>query len=127
MFFNGDGIWVNLLNDAIKKYNNYIHSTIRMTPADASNNPHKVKYIITSSQPSYTQPKLRVGDYVRNADKINIFSKGYTSNWNGKLVKFNEVLRTQQPTYKIEDINVEIIESKYYEQVFFKSDFDFRI
>ena len=27
-------------------------------------------------------PKLKVGDYVRNADKRNIFSEGYTSNWN---------------------------------------------
>ena len=38
MFINGDGNWVNILNDAVVTYNNNIHSTINMTPVDASNN-----------------------------------------------------------------------------------------
>ena len=37
MFINGDGNWVNILNDAVITYNNNIHSTINMTPVDASN------------------------------------------------------------------------------------------
>ena len=41
------------------------------------------------------------------------------------LIKVNEVLKTQPPTYKIEDISVEIIESKYYEQELLKFEFDF--
>ena len=45
MFINGDGSWVNILNDAVITYNNYIHSTNNMTPVDASNNPDKVRYI----------------------------------------------------------------------------------
>ena len=79
MFINGDGNWVNMLNDAVITYNNNIHSTINMTPVDASNNPDKViltfsfKYI--NGKPGYAQPKLKVADYVRNADKRNIFSK----------------------------------------------------
>ena len=48
-----------------------------MTPVDASNNPDKVKYYVKSTKAT---PKFKVGDYVRNADKRNIFSKGYTSN-----------------------------------------------
>ena len=58
-------------------------------------------------------PKFKLGDYVRNADKLNIFSKGYTSKWNRELSKVNEVLKTQPTTYKIEDIIGEIIEGKY--------------
>ena len=68
---------------------------------------------------------LKVGDCVRNADKRIIFSEGYTSNWNRELFKVNEVLKTQPLTYKIEDINGEIIEGKYYEQELIKSEFDF--
>ena len=56
---------------------------------------------------------------------VNIFSKGYNSNWNRELMKVNEVLNTQPPIYKIEDINAEIIEGKYYEQELLKSEFDF--
>ena len=44
MLINGNGNWVNILNDAVTTYNNNIHSTINMTPVDASNNPDKVKY-----------------------------------------------------------------------------------
>ena len=114
MFINGDGNWVNILNDAVITYNNNIHSTFNMTPVDASNNPDKVRYSISTS--TKIEPKIKVGDNVRNADKRNIFSKGYTSNWNREIFQFGDVLKTQPPTYKIEDINGEIIEGKYYEQ-----------
>ena len=122
MFINGDGNWVNILNDAVITYNNNIHSTINMTPVHASNNPDKVKYSFIYRN---IKPKLKVGDYVRNADKRYIFSKGYTSNWNRELFRVNEILKTQPATYKIEDMNGEIIEGKYYEQELLKSEFDF--
>ena len=84
MFINGNGYWVNILNEVVVKYNNNVHSTINMTPVDASNNPDKVRCFIPTSikiepkgKPGYAQ--LKVGDFVRNADKRNIFSKGYTS------------------------------------------------
>ena len=129
MFINGDGSWVNILNDAVVTYNSKILSSINKTAVDASNNPDKVKYTFSFKNikgiPGYAQPKLNVGDYVRNVDKRNIFSKGYTSNWNRELFKVNEVLKTHPPTYKIEDINGEIIEGKYYEQELLKSEFDF--
>ena len=108
MFINSDGNWVNILNDAVVTYNNNIHSSINMTPVDASNNPDKVKYTFSFKN---IKPKLN--------------SKGYTSNWNRELFKVNEVLKTHPPIYKIEDINGEIIEGKYYEQELLKSEFDF--
>ena len=123
IFINGDGNWVNKLNNAVITYNNNIPSTINMTPVVASNNPDTVRYIRSTS--TEIKQKLKVGDYVRNADKRNIFSMGYTSNWNRELFKINEVLKTQPPTYKIEDINGEMIEGKYYEQELLKSEFDF--
>ena len=53
--------------------------------------------------------------------KVTVLS----SNWNRELFKVNEVLKTHPPRYKIEDINGEIIEGKYYEQELLKSEFDF--
>ena len=85
MFINGDGNWVNVLNDAVITYNNNIHSTINMTPVDASDNPDKVRYNLNLPQ---QHQNLK-------------FSKGYTSNWNRELFKLNNVLKTQPPTYKI--------------------------
>ena len=122
MFINGDVNWVNILNDAVVTYNNNIHSTINMTPVDASNNPDKVQYHVKSTKAT---PKLKVADYIRNADKRNIFSTAYASNRNRELFKDNEVLKTKPPTYKIEVINGEIKEGKYYEQELLKSEFHF--
>ena len=122
MFINGDGNWVNILSDAVITYKKNILSTIIMTPVDASNNPDKVRYSFNFKN---KKPKLKVGDYVRKADKRNIFSKGYTSNSNRELFKVNEVLNTQALTYKIEEMNGEILEGKYYEQELLKSEFDF--
>ena len=84
MFVNGDGNWVNNLNDAAITYNNNIHSTNNM----ASNNPDKFIYSLNFKN---TKPKHKVGDYNRNAVKRNIFSKGYNSNWNRELLKIIEV------------------------------------
>ena len=129
MFINGDGNWVFILNYDVATYNNNIHSTINMTTVDASSNPDKVKYYVKSTKATskgktgYAQ--LNVGDYVRNADKRKIFSKGYISNWNRELLKVNEGLKTQLPTHKIEVMKGEIIGSKYYEQELLKSEFDF--
>ena len=89
MFINGDCNWVNILNDAVITYKNNIHSTINMTTVDASNNPDKVKYYVKSTNAT---PEFKVGDDVRNEDKRNIFSKGYTSNWNRELFKVKEIL-----------------------------------
>ena len=110
MFINGDGNWVNILNDAVT-YKNNIHSTINMTLVDASNNPDKLKYAFSFKN---VIPKLKIGDYVRNAGKGNIFSKGYFNNWNREIFKVNDVLKTQKPIYKRDDINGEIIEGKHY-------------
>ena len=122
MFINGDGNWVDLLKDAMIDYNNRVHSTIRMTPAEASDNPDNVKYIQTLTK---IKPKFKVGDFVRNADKRNIYSKGYTSNWNRELFKIHEVLNTNPPTYKFEDRFGEVFDVKYYEQKLLKSAFNF--
>ena len=118
MFINCDGNCVNISNDAVVTYNNKVHSTFNMTPVEASNNPDKVRYIISTS--TKIKPNFKVGDNVRNADILNIFSKKYTSNWNRELFKFNEFSKTQLPTYKREDMNGEIIGGKNYEQKLLK-------
>ena len=67
-----------------------------MTPIDASNQPDlAVNYVKSTKATSNHE----VSDYVRNADKRNIFSKRYTSSWNSEIFKINEVLKTPPPTY----------------------------
>ena len=68
MFINGNGNWVNILNDAVITYKNNIHSTINMTPVDASNNPDKNRYYVKSTKAT---PKLSV---IMLAMQINVIS-----------------------------------------------------
>ena len=77
MFISGDGKFVNILNDVVVTYIDNIQSTINMTPVDASNNPAKVRYNISTS--INIKAKLKIGDYARKADKRNIFSEENTS------------------------------------------------
>ena len=70
LFIKVDGNCVNIINNAFVTYNNNEHATINMTHVDASNNPEKISYIISTS--TKVKPKLKVVDYVRNADKRNI-------------------------------------------------------
>ena len=43
MYINGNSNWVNILKDAVVRYNNNFLSTINMTPVDSSKNPEKVR------------------------------------------------------------------------------------
>ena len=59
MIINGDGYWLDPLNDAVVTYNNNIHKTINTTPIDASNNPDKLSYTFSFKN---INPELKVGD-----------------------------------------------------------------
>ena len=67
-----------------------------------------------------------MGDYVRVPDKRNIYSKGYTTNWNRELFKIHNVNKTNPVTYGLVDENNELIEEKYYAQELLRSVFNFK-
>ena len=66
-----------------------------------------------------------MGDYVRVPDKRNIYSKGYTTNWNRELFKIHKINPTNPVTYGLVDENDEQIEEKY-EQELLGSIFNFK-
>ena len=118
MYIEGKGNWLNHLDAALQKYNNRVHGTTKLTPFEMS---------FKSAIPrSYANPipidskklsKLQVGDFVRVPDKRSVYSKGYTTNWNGEFFKRHKINSTTNPlTYTLEDENKEIIEGKYYEE-----------
>ena len=94
-----------------------------MTPFEMSTT-NKQSDQITQTNPS-KPPKFHVGDFVRVPDKRNLYSKGYTTNWNRELFKIPSINTTTPVTYTLEDENKEIIEGKYYEQELLRSVFNF--
>ena len=121
MYIEGKACWLNHINSALDKYNNRVHTTTRMTPFEASNKPIDPPTFVNKPK----QPKFQVGDYVRVPDKRNIYSKGYTTNWNRELFKIQKINPTNPITYTLEDENNEQIAGKYYEQELLRSVFIF--
>ena len=121
MYIEGKACWLNHINSALDKYDNRVHTTTRMTPFEASNKPIDPPTFVNKPK----QPKFQVGDYVRVPDKRNIYSKGYTTNWNRELFKIQKINPTNTITYTLEDENNEQIAGKYYEQELLRSVFNF--
>ena len=135
MYIEGKGNWLNHLDAALDKYNNRVHGTTKMTPFEMSFKT-AIRATATAASPNLIPkndnnnhnnklPKFQVGDFVRVPDKRNIYSKGYTTNWNRELFKIHSINKTNPVTYTLNDENGEIIQGKYYEQELLRSIFDF--
>ena len=129
MYIEGKGNWLKHLDAALQNCNNRVHTTTKMTLFEMSfnkpipNNNNAAKLAATLS--SHKFPKFQVGDFVRVSDKGNIYSKGYTTNWNRELFKIQSINKTNPVTYTLNDENGEIIQGKYYEQELLRSIFNF--
>ena len=121
MYIEGKGNWLNHLDAALQKYNNRVHTTTKMTPFEANKKPIDPPTFVNKPK----QPKFQVGDFVKVPDKTNIYSKGYTTNWNRELFKIHNINKTNPVTYTLNDENGEIIQGKYYEQELLRSIFNF--
>ena len=116
--------YYDILDDLVEDYNNTVHSSIKMTPVEASklenesivyNNlyPEKEKEI---NLRSLKKPKFKVGDRVRIAKLKSKFEKGYTTRWRREIFVIEEVLNTDPITYKVKDLKGEEIKGSFYEQ-----------
>ena len=122
MYIEGKACWLNHLDAAMEKYNNRVHGTTKMTPFEANNQPIDPPTFVNKPK----QLKFQVGDYVRVPDKRNLYSKGYTTNWNRELFKIHKINPTNPVTYGLVDENNEQIEGKNYEQELLRSIFNFK-
>ena len=89
----------------IDKYNNKIHSTIKLTPIQASLKENE-EYVYQKllDKRKKIKPKFQLDDLVRTADLKKTFSKGDTTNWSYKLYKISEVINDTIPSYKIDNL-----------------------
>ena len=112
-------IYIDILPDLVKDYNNTRHSSIKMTPVKASKKENELT-VWRNLYPEHLEihdinPKFSVGDKVRISKKKKTFEKGYTTRWTEEIFTIVEVKRTKLPTYKIADLNGEEIKGSFYE------------
>jgi hypothetical protein len=110
---NNTDEYLNVLDDFIKEYNNRVHSRIKQTPKNVYQGkakPYKPISFINS------EPKYKVGDFVRVSKVKKTFEKGYTARWSKEVFKVDEVDTSRYPTmYQLEDLQGESIDGKFYE------------
>ena len=116
---NSTNVYMNVLSDLVKEYNNTRHSSIKMTLVKASKKENELT-VWRNLYPEHLEihdikPKFSVGDKVRISKKKKTFEKGYTTRWTEEIFKIIDVKRTSPITYKITDLNGEEIKGTFYE------------
>ena len=104
-------MYINKLDDIVKKYNSTYHTSIKMKPVDVKDN----TYIDFKKVVNDKDPKFKIGDHVRISKYKNIFTKGYVSNWSEEIFIIKKIKNTVPWTYVINDLNAEEIIGTFYE------------
>ena len=116
---NNNTVWYNILPKLIKIYNNRYHSTIKMKPNQVNKNNEKyIKENIYSYNKISKNPKFKINDLVRiSLKRRDLFDKPSGNiKWSEELFKIHSIKKSNVITYKIKDLNDEIIEGIFYER-----------
>ena len=108
----GKNVYIDVLDDIFKKYNNAVHSSIKMKPEDVTDD----SFVEYSEEANKKDPKFKIGDNVRISNYKNIFAKGFTLNWSGEFFVVNKVQDTVPWTSLINGLNGEEIKGSFYEK-----------
>ena len=110
-------VYIDVLDDVVNKYNNFIHKTIKMKLIDVTND----SYVEYNEDSNKKNPKFKVADRVRISRYKNIFAKGYVPNWSEEFFIVNEIKNTVPWTYTISDLNGEKVIGTFYENKLHKT------
>ena len=78
--------FVDVLDFLVDQYNNVIHSSIKLTPKEASSKENEIKvwrHLYPELAGKTLTPKLSISGNVRITKKEKIFDKGDTQRWTG--------------------------------------------
>ena len=89
---------MNVLPDLVREYNNTRHSSIKMTPVQASKKENELS-VWRNLYPEHREihdinPKFSVGYKVRIFKIKKTFEKGYTTRWTEEIFTIVEIKRT---------------------------------
>ena len=116
---NNNTVWYNILPKLIKIYNNRYHSTIKMKPIQVNKSNEKyIKENIYTYNKTSKNPKFKVNDLVRiSLKRRDLFDKPSGNiKWSEELFKIHSINKSNVITYKIKDLNDEIIKGNFYEK-----------
>ena len=111
--------WIDMADRLIREYNNRFHSTIGMSPSQASQEKNYLEAVEnTLNKTNYNankKPSMKVGDKVRISRNKGIFEKGYLPNWSEEVYIVHKIKLTNPVTYILKDAAGEILQGGFYE------------
>ena len=116
---NNSTVYWDKLDKLVNDYNSTKHSSIKITPVEASKKKNEkiVRSNLYGNSIKPDKQKFVVGDHVRISKyKRLVFDKGYTPNWTEEIFVISKVLPTNPVTYSISDLMAEKIKGSFYEQ-----------
>ena len=118
---NNNTIYWDKLDKLVDDYNNRKHSSIKMSPTEASKTKNEKQVFANLYKDEIylkpKKPKFSIGDQVRLSKyKRRVFDKGYTPNWTEELFVIDKVNSTKPVTYNVVDLLGEKVEGSFYEK-----------
>ena len=116
---NNNTVWHNILPKLIKIYNNRYHNSIKMKPIEVNKSNEKcIKENIYTYNKTSKIPKFKINDLVRiSLKRRELFDKPSGNiKWSEELFKIHSINKSNVITYKIKDLNDEMIEGIFYER-----------
>ena len=121
---NNNTIWYNILSKLIKIYNNRYHNSIKDKPININKSNEKyIKDTIYTYNITNEIPKFKINDIVRiSLRRRELFDKP-TSNikWSEELFEIHSINKSNVISYKIKDMNNEVIKGIFYKKELQKS------
>lgn len=117
----GNHVWIDILQEITKNYNNTKHRTIGMMPSNVT--PDTVLDVYKSPKLAVKKAKLNLGNLVRISKYKGVFSKGFDINWSTELFKIYKINNSSPLTYMLQDLNNQPIKGCFYESELQKTEF----
>ena len=112
-------VYLDILPKILEQYNNTKHSSIKMTPVEASKKKNESTVYFNlygDMEQLLSKPKFKIGDKVKISKyKRKVFDKGYTPNLTEEIFLIDKIQSTNPITYRLKDLNNEEIQSSFYE------------
>ena len=116
---NNNAVWYNILPKLMKFYNDRYHNTIKDKPININKlNEQYIKNAIYTYDITNNIPKFKINDIVRiSIKRRELFDKPSSNiKWSEELFKIHSINKSNVVTYKIIDMNNEIIQGIFYEK-----------
>ena len=114
--------YVAILKDIVSSYNNTIHGSTKMAPADVTSKNSMELYdrlyipILNKRAQKKIHFALGIGDLVRLSRWRTPFSRGYSEQWTEEVFKIRNRIPSDPPRYKVQDLLEEPVHGSFYEQ-----------